>query len=76
MSKNPKKLPKFLLYDGRAKSGDTENAWVMDTAMTEDEARREGNTTWKGHDAIWEEVREVEPGVVEAVRLRWDLPPA
>lgn len=46
----------FLLFDGRAKAGLIDDAFVMDTASTEAEARRAGETDWVGHDAIWAEI--------------------
>lgn len=71
--------PRFMLYDGRAKSGDTESAAVMDTADTEAQARKAGKSDWRGYDAIWFESRVVEQRadgsqVVEETP-RWDLPP-
>ncbi len=66
------RTPRFILFDGRAKSGDTDEASVLDTAMNIYEARRAGNSTWRDYDAIWMEIddKQVEVG------LRWDLPPA
>lgn len=79
--------PKFMLYDGRARGGDTERAVVMDTAETEQEARREGNTTWRGHDAVWYECKVIRqetrseggrtfPVDIVEETIRADLPPA
>lgn len=67
--------PRFLLLDGRAKVGNSEEANVMDTASSEAEAVESGKTVWKGSDAIWEEV-EFKNGELHPIRLRWDLPPA
>jgi hypothetical protein len=47
----------FLLYDGRAKSGDTDRAIVMDTATSEEEAAELSQSTWADHDAIWYETK-------------------
>lgn len=61
----------FILYDGRAKSGDPSGAFALDTAVDEDEAREAGVTTWVGHDAVWYEHKsEDDPGTMRA-----DLPP-
>lgn len=62
MSRQP-----WVLLDGRAKAGEEDDAAVMDTADSEAEARREGETTWEGYDAIW-----LDPDG----NLRWDIPPA
>ncbi len=75
MIKPDVQTPRFLLLDARAKSGDPRDATVMDTATSEVEAIEAGRTTWKGTDAIWQEV-EYEQGELHPVRLRWDLPPA
>lgn len=56
----------FILYDGRAKSGNIDEADALDTADTEQEARQSGLTMWEGMDAIWYENGE---------KPRWDLPP-
>ena len=68
--------PKFLLLDGRAKFGQLDRAIVMDTADTEEEARRElaPGGTWHGHDAIWGEVPPNNASLEEK-HLRWDLLP-
>ncbi len=58
---------KFILFDGRAKDGDTDDASVLDTAEDEHEARQSGREDWEGHDAIWLDVA--------TGNLRWDLPP-
>ena len=49
----------FILYDGRAKSGDPDEASVMDTARTEGEARKSSKTNWRDYDVIWYEYDEV-----------------
>ena len=67
----------FLLYDGRAKLGDEDDANVMDVAHSEEEARESGEVDWGGHDAIWYEYDD--PGEGKTIRdgkKRWDLPPA
>lgn len=63
--------PRFLLLEGRAKSGkdeDVDSATVMDVARTEQEARQCGQRDWGGYDAIWLDTQTDE--------LRRDLPPA
>jgi hypothetical protein len=42
----------FVLYDGRAKSGDTDDAAVLVAAHTEHQARTD-SSDWSGYDAIW-----------------------
>jgi hypothetical protein len=69
----------FVLYDGRAKVGDQDNALVITTAPTEAEAREVGETTFKSYDAIWFECDVVEKDdgdFLENGTPRWDLPPA
>jgi len=62
----------FILYDGRAKMGEPSEASIMDTADTEEEARKSGQEDWKDYDAIWYEYQDDnDPG-----EPRWDLPPA
>lgn len=71
-------MPKmFLLYDGRAKSGETEDATVMDTAHSEEEARQSGEKNWAGHDAIWYECDVDDAGAGNPIneKPRWDIPP-
>jgi hypothetical protein len=75
MTNTPATVLRFLLFDGRAKFGSSEDANVMDTAASEAEAAASGNTVWQGSDAIWEEV-EFKDGELHRIRLRWDLPPA
>ncbi len=68
----------FVLYDGRAKGGDTDRASALSSASSEAEARREGAEEWKGYDACWFEYDLVtKDGVDEAIneRIRMDLPP-
>lgn len=67
----------FILYDGRAKSGDTDDSDVMDMATSEKQARKEGLGTWKGYDAIWYEyeVKGRSKKLVNGIP-RFDLPPA
>lgn len=64
----------FILYDGRAMSGDLDDASVMDTAETEEEAADTGRTTWAGHDAIWYEYHQQGDKLVNG-KPRHDLPP-
>jgi hypothetical protein len=65
----------FILYDGRARRGDPEEASVLDTAATEDEARREGATTWAGYDAVWFEYVKKD-NALTMPKMRMDIPPA
>ena len=57
----------WLLLDGRAKTGLVDRAAVLDTASSEDEARRVGTEDYSDIDAIWQD---------PAGELRWDVPPA
>ncbi len=69
-------MPKlFLLYDGRAKMGEPEDATVMDTAHSEEEARRSGEQDWVEYDAIWYE-DDVDGDRLINEEARWDIPPA
>jgi hypothetical protein len=43
----------FILYDGRAKFGDTEDAAVLVTAPSEQEAWNDSRTNFKDVDAVW-----------------------
>jgi hypothetical protein len=61
----------FVLYDGRAKSGDTDDATVLITTRSESEARRDGRH-WAGYDAIWFEY-DVVKGVATNEKPRWDI---
>lgn len=70
-----KRSPKmFILFDGRAKSGDTDRAAVMDTAETVHEAWSASRQCWEDVDAIWYEHiwDEVQSAYVE-VAPRWDI---
>lgn len=68
------KIRSFVLYDGRAKTGDASEASVYVTASSEKEARRDGqDPSW--HDGIWYEY-EVISGKLVHGKPRWDLPPA
>jgi len=66
----------WVLYDGRAKLGDTDIAAAMDTADTEHEARQALRDDWDGYDCIWAEY-DVDPstGYLINERLRYDLKP-
>ena len=57
----------WLLLDGRAKVGLEDRAAVLDTASSEDEARRVGAKDYDDMDAIWQD---------PSGNLRWDIPPA
>jgi len=63
----------FVLFDARARSGDTDAAVVLDTAESEREARsRQG--AWP-KDSIWYEYKPI-PGKkdeVEEVGARYDI---
>lgn len=61
----------FILYDGRAKSGDTDDASVLVTAHSEREARHDSQN-WSGYDAIWYEY-DVRDGRVINEKVRWDI---
>lgn len=63
---------RFLLYDGRARWGDTDRAAIFDTADTEAEARRAGREIWDRQDAVWFEYDHA----TGTERIREDLPPA
>lgn len=72
----------FVLYDGRAKSGDTDEAAIYITAASEEEAREDGkDSSWT--DGIWYEYdveKDTDPesvfdGQVTNERPRYDLPP-
>lgn len=54
----------FILYDGRAKYGDTDDATVLDTANSVHEAQRASRQCWKRVDAIWYENKFDEKGEV------------
>jgi hypothetical protein len=64
----------YVLFDGRAKGGDTDGAVVMDTAEIELEAVWEGRGMWKGYDAVWYEY-DVEGETLANEKMRPDLPP-
>ncbi len=64
----------FILYDGRALAGDPDDASVLDTAETEQEARQAGQHTWAGYDAIWYEYDQRGDKLVNGTP-RYDLPP-
>lgn len=66
----------FILYDGRAKMGDTDEAWVLIVANSEAEARKDGED-YRDQDAIWYEY-DVKPGSNELINGvdRWDIPPS
>ncbi|MCP9469294.1 MAG: hypothetical protein NNA31_04755 [Nitrospira sp.] len=65
---------RFVLYDGRAVGGNTDDALVMDMAETEKEARKAGSTTWHGQDGIWYEYDERGDELVGGTP-RFNLPP-
>ena len=65
----------FILYDGRAKDGNTDDASVLVVASSEEEAQEQGETTWEGYDAIWFEYDNIK-GWLKNEKARWDLSPA
>ena len=67
-------MKQFILYDGRAKTGGTDTATVIDTASSEQEAERSGKADWAGHDAIWYEY-DLNGDKATNEKARWDLPP-
>jgi len=65
----------FVLYDGRAKHGPTDDASIYVTAQSEREARRDAKEFPDFDDGIWAEYDLNEQGEAVNERLRWDLPP-
>jgi hypothetical protein len=64
----------FVLYDGRAKLSDPDNASIYTTVYTERDAKYDGQEpSWQ--DGIWYEY-DIIDGCLENGRARWDLPPA
>ena len=63
----------FILYDGRAKGGDTNRASVLIVANSEAEARYDA-AGYKGHDAVWFEY-DIKGKTLINERMRPDLPP-
>lgn len=71
--KRKKKGKLFILYNGRAKLGDTQRASICVTAFTEEEARKDGEEpSW--HDGIWYEYDCVDIELRNG-KPRWDIPP-
>ncbi len=66
----------FVLYDGRAKYGPTDDASVYCVAGSEREAKEIGEEDEDFDDGIWAECDLNEKGEAVNERLRWDLPPA
>ena len=63
----------FVLYDSRAKNGDTDSASVYVTASSKEEALKEGqDSAWQ--DGIWFEYSCTD-GVLTNGKIRRDLPP-
>lgn len=69
-------MKQFILYDGRAKFGDTDDASIMDTAESEKEARKAGNSLWKGYDALWCEYECLDGKTLINEVKRYDIPPS
>ena len=70
---------RFMLFDGRAKGGDTSRAAVLEVCDSEADARRVGRR-WEDGDAVWFEydlVRNTRGGDDVAINelMRADLPP-
>jgi hypothetical protein len=70
-----KKEKLFILYDGRAKLGETNDASVLCTASTEKEAREDTKELFEGYDAIWFEYDVDKGDVLVNGKPRYDLPP-
>lgn len=64
----------FILYDARARDGDTSKASVVSTAKSEREARREGENLWNGCCHIWYQYRS-NKGSLTDEKMRKDIPP-
>ena len=64
----------FILYDGRALAGDQDDAAVLATAHSEEDARNAGKTDWADHDVIWYEYDQCGNELVNGTP-RFDLPP-
>lgn len=45
----------YILFDGRAKSGDSDDGAVLDTASSVNEAWQASRQCWRDVDAIWYE---------------------
>ena len=64
----------FLLFDGRAMAGDTDDATVMDTADSVKEAWAASRQCWRNVCAIWYEYKFDDKGEVAVeVGRRWDI---
>ena len=61
----------FVLYDERARSGDTDDAIVLVSASSEAGAR-EDSKHWRGQNAIWYEY-DVVDGVATSENMRPDI---
>lgn len=62
----------FILFDGRARSGDTDDAAVITTADTEEEAEADSRYPWNGYSAVWFEYDIVGSDLVNE-RMRDDI---
>ena len=62
----------FVLYDGRAKDGDTDRAAILVSANNEAEARKDSRD-WRGYGAIWYEYDVGVSGGLESEIMRPDL---
>ncbi len=64
----------FILFDGRAKDGDTDDAAVLVTARSEKEARRDSDH-FKDYDAVWFEYDVKGKNLINEI-MRSDIHPA
>ncbi len=65
----------FILYDGRARIGDTDDAGVIDTADSAKEARRLTRKEYEEYDYLWCEYdRDSKNNLTNEVK-RFDLSP-
>lgn len=65
----------FVLYDGRAKFGNTDSASIYITAQTEKEAKKDGKDR-SFDDGIWYQYEVNSKSELINPKVRWDLPPA
>jgi len=65
----------FVLYDGRAVQGPTDDASVYSTASSEKEAIEDGLDLFAGYDGIWYEYDVAKGNGLINKKRREDLPP-
>jgi len=70
----PRHAKMFLLYDGRARAGDTDDASVLDTAHSEVEIKawRKSHKEMYGDDVVWAEYDD-DKGTLINEKIRYDL---